>query len=714
MTKGSNDPRSVIPEAMPAVGSFDWREYLLALKQRLWLIVLCTIAGVATATYQVNKAVPIYASRSVLMFEPQEDRILNNIQSVRSDTIVDAASFTTMLETLTSRTMMERVVTRLKLDRDSVFMPKPEGREANTLDAASAVLRNCVRASRRGETRLIDIVVEHSDPETAKKIADAFATDFIRFRFEVKSASNQLANQFLLEEVNRLKEKINRAEVSLHDFREKKGLISLDKSQDVVVSRFMELNNQLNQARDRRLQLEADMAGALRAGNNSEELLKLPSIAQHPSVASLMTGIEEKQAEISALSQRYKPKHPKYAAAVAQLESMKGRLPEAALAAASVMHAALQSAKETEERVANEAKGQEKDTYSLGKMQVEYDSIKRDIETDKTLFNSVLARLKETDITKSLDQSMIKVVEPAVASYVPVRPDKQKMLAQWSLGGLALGLMLAIGLHLMDSSFKTVDDAERALQLPVLSAVTVRKTTARKNPIPDLETIHQKHSPVSESFRTLRSSLILLGNADRRHIIMFTSAVPAEGKTFCAANYAVTLANQGLKTVLIDCDLRKPSIAEIFIDKAPHLGVADQLAGQCELDEVVRSTPVPNLDVIPAGSPSPNPSELLSGQSFLTLLTELRQHYEKIVIDSAPVLAVSDPLVIAPHVDTICLVVRSHKTSRHSAIRACAAIAKTGKMPSGLVLNRLPIAAAGYYYYYGSRYGQKKVYGAPG
>jgi capsular exopolysaccharide synthesis family protein len=431
-------------------------------------------------------------------------------------------------------------------------------------------------------------------------------------------------------------------------------------------------------------------------------------------VASLLTSIDEKQSEISALAQRYKPKHPKYAAAMAQLESMKGRLPEAALTAASVMNAALQSAKETEERVANEAKGQEKDTYSLGKMQVEYDSIKRDIETDKTLFNSVLARLKETDITKSLDQSMIKVVEPAVASYVPVRPDKQKMLAQWSLGGLALGLMLTIGLHLMDSSFKTVDDAERALQLPVLSAVTVRKTTAKKNPIPDLETIHQKHSPVSESFRTLRSALILLGNADRRHIIMFTSAVPAEGKTFCAANFAVTMANQGLKTVLIDCDLRKPSIAEIFIDKAHHLGVADQLAGQCELDEVVRSTPVPNLDVIPAGSPSPNPSELLSGQSFVKLLTELRNRYEKIVIDSAPVLAVSDPLVIAPHVDTICLVVRSHKTSRHSAIRACAAIAKTGRMPSGIVLNRLPISAAGYYYYYGSRYGQKKVYGAPG
>lgn len=712
MTKGSNNSDGTSNDPLSTAGSFDWREYLLALKQRLWLIILCAIAGVGTAAYQVSKAVPVYASRSVLMLEPQEDRVLN-IQAVKSDTVTDVASFTTMLETLTSRTMMERVAERMKLDRDFVFMPKPRGREANDMGAVSGALRGCIRATRRGDTRLIDIVAEHTDPETAKRIADELATDFIRFRFEMKSTSNQLANQFLLEEVNRLKDKINRAEVALHEFREKKGLISLDKSQDVVVSRFMDLNTQLNQARDKRLQLEADMAGSLRAGNKPEELLKLPSIAQHPVVAGLIASIDEKQAEITALSQRYKPKHPKYATATVQLENLKGRLPEAALAAAAVMSTAFQSAKETEARVATEARDQEKDTYSLGKMQVEYDSIKRDIETDKTLFNGVLARLKETDLTKSLDQSMIKVVEGAVASYVPVRPDKQKMLAQWSLGGLALGLMLALGLHLMDSSFKTVEDVERALQLPVLSAVTVRKTTAKKNATPDLETIHQRHSPVSESFRTLRSSLILLGNSDQRRVIMFTSAVPAEGKTFCAANYAVTLANQGLKTVLVDCDLRKPSIAEIFIDKAPHYGVADLLAGQRELDEVVRPTTVPNLDVLPAGSPSPNPSELLSGLSFEALLSELRQQYDKIVVDSAPVLAVSDPLIIAPHADTICLVVRSHKTSRHSAMRACAAIAKSGKVPSGLVLNRLPISAAGYYYYYGSRYGQRKVYGAP-
>ena len=378
------------------------------------------------------------------------------------------------------------------------------------------------------------------------------------------------------------------------------------------------------------------------------------------------------------------------------------------------MSTAFQSAKETEARVANEARGQEKDTYSLGKMQVEYDSIKRDIETDKTLFNGVLARLKETDLTKSLDQSMIKVVEGAVASYVPVRPDKQKMLAQWSLGGLALGLMLALGLHLMDSSFKTVEDVERALQLPVLSAVTVRKTTAKKNATPDLETIHQRHSPVSESFRTLRSSLILLGNSDQRRDHHVYQRRPGRRQNFLRRELRRHPRESGAED--------RPG--RLRPSQARHRGNLHRqgatLRGCRSAGRAARAgrggpsrPPWPTLMCSPRVRQPPTHRRLLSGQSFVELLSDLRKRYDRIVVDSAPVLAVSDPLIIAPHADTICLVVRSHKTSRHSAIRACAAIAKSGKIPSGLVLNRLPISAAGYYYYYGSRYGQKKVYGAP-
>jgi capsular exopolysaccharide synthesis family protein len=712
MSDKPNPPASRSAEPLETSSAINWGDYLYALRDKFWLIILCTIAGVGTAVYQVNKAVPIYASRAVLQMEPEE-RILN-IQSVRSDSLDDGPSFKTMVETLTSRTMMERVATRLKLDRDYVFMAKPEGREFNTIEAVAGALRGCIRVARRGDTRLIDITAEHTDAETAKRLADEVAAELIRFRFEVRNTSNQMANQFLLEEANRLREKLNRTEIALQEFREKRGMISLEKDQDIVISRFKELNTSLNQARDRRMQLEMDMAGASKLADRPDELIKLQSVAQQPAMAALLGSISEKESELTALARRYRAKHPKYINLVNEISQLKLRQPEVAKQIAATLQSAYEAARQTEERLAKEVRDKEGDTYSLGKVQVEYDAMKRENATDSALFDGVLKRLKETDLSKGLEQSTIKVVETAVASYVPVRPDKQKMLAQWSLGGLALGVMLAIGLYMMDSSIKTVDDAERTLQLPVLAAVTVRKTTAKKNPTPDLETVHHRHSPVSESFRTLRSSLILLGKADTKKTFMFTSAVPAEGKTFCASNFAVTLAQQGLRTVIIDCDLRKPTLGEIFVDNTKgRPGVADVLAGLSNLDDTIVHTAVPNLDVLPSGARSPNPSELLSGESFAAMLKLLCTRYDRVVIDTAPVLAVSDPLVIAPQVDVLCLVVRAHKTARHSALRACQALAKTGKLPSGLVLNRLPLSSAGYYYYYSGTYGNKRVYGSP-
>ena len=176
------------PVIRPRRGSFDWREYLLALKQRLWLIILCAMAGVGDGRLSGQQG------RAYLRIEIGSDARAaggshpEHPVREKSDTVTDGASFTTMLETLTSRTMMERVAERLKLDRDFVFMPKPKGREANDMGAVTGALRGCIRAARRGDTRLIDIVAEHTDPETAKRIADELATDFIRFRFEMKSA----------------------------------------------------------------------------------------------------------------------------------------------------------------------------------------------------------------------------------------------------------------------------------------------------------------------------------------------------------------------------------------------------------------------------------------------------------------------------------------------------------------------------------------------
>ncbi len=698
------------PQRDPAstVDPLDWRRYYLALRDRFWLVVLFTLLGAGLAVYEVNKAIPIYASRAVLMIVPEQENILH-IESVRSESLRDEESLNTMLITMTSRTMLERVAKRLDLEHDFVFMPKPAGQEANSFGSVVGSLSECIRASKRGRTLLIDVVAEHTDPETARKLADGLVTEFLRFRFEVQNSSTQLANQFLLEEVNRLKDKLHRSETDLQNFRVQNDMVALEKSIAATDAR----QSELNKIRGVRSQLEADIDRATQLkSSDPKELLRLPSIANDPSIVAIQQSIAAKKAELAALAQRYKPKHPKYQALAAQIPSLENGLPEAVAKATVSMKDTYATSKLTEEQILKASVQQEKSTYNLEELQGKYNVLRREVDTDLALYNSVLARLKETDLTKSLDKTDVKIVEAALATYTPVRPDKQKILAKWSVGGVGLGLVLALGLYFLDNSIKTVNDVERQLQVPVLSAVTIRKTSAKKSSQPDLETVHSKNSPISESFRTLRSALILIGNADERKIFLFASALPEEGKTFCASNFAVTLAHQGLSTVVIDCDLRKPSLTEIFGGSGNLPGVTDVLAGQKSINEVVQPTGIDNLDVIYGGSRSPNPSELLSGKTFPMMLADLTKTYDRVVIDTAPVLAVSDTLVITPHAQTVCMVIRAHKTSSNAAQRACEALKKSGKTPDGVVLNRLPMSEAGYYYYYSGRYyGQKRVYG---
>ena len=366
-----------------------------------------------------------------------------------------------------------------------------------------------------------------------------------------------------------------------------------------------------------------------------------------------------------------------------------------------------------------EFRSQELRTYDLGRLQVDYDKLKREIDADQVIYEQVLTRLKQTDLTKGLEEIQnvpLKVIEPATASYAPVRPDKKKTMWTGILGGLGLGFCFVIGLYMIDNSVRTVNDVETLLDLPVLSAISTRKKLpAEWQTLPSLDTFHHQHGPISESFRTLRSAMILLGRDTDRKVILVTSAVPGEGKSFTACNFAVTLAQAGLSTVLVDLDLRRPTVAKVFFDVAPKVGATDVLAGQAALGTAVQSTSVPNLSVLATGSRAPNPSELLSTEALPTLISRLAKEYDRVVIDSPPVIAVSDPLLISPYVDTILQVVRSLSTPKNVVQRACAALAKSSSNGvSGIVLNQLPTRTRSYYYYYYSGYyGEKGVYGAP-
>ena len=279
------------------------------------------------------------------------------------------------------------------------------------------------------------------------------------------------------------------------------------------------------------------------------------------------------------------------------------------------------------------------------------------------------------------------------------------------------GIFIVIGLSALDRSVKTVDQAEETMGLAVLSAIPEIKDIKKYSSV--LIAAENAKSAGAEAFRSLRTSLRMLGREEDRRTFLFTSALPEEGKTFCAANYGLCLAQQGWRVLLIDGDLRRPAVERAIVGKESHgPGVTDYLTGQKKLDEIIRPSNRENFFYISAGTTAPNPAELLAQRNFDLLMDEALLSFDRVIVDSAPIHAVSDTLVMLNRIQTICLVIRACKTPAKSSVRAIQMLQKAHALPAGIVLNRLPRrrGPAGYYdpyydYSYQGRYSEKGVYG---
>jgi capsular exopolysaccharide synthesis family protein len=344
------------------------------------------------------------------------------------------------------------------------------------------------------------------------------------------------------------------------------------------------------------------------------------------------------------------------------------------------------------------------------------------VETDRALYEAVIARMKETGLTAKLEQIPYTLVEEPLIPSRATKPDRKKFIAiafAFSLLASIGGVLLLDGLN---TSFRTVDDAENSLHLPALTGVPNHKpiqvkkanrTGTQRDQYP-IASIEAPASTLAEAYRTLRVSLSMLGPETERRVLLFVSAIPGEGKTYTSLNTAACLAQQGLKTLLIDADLRRPSLHKALLDsKDSPAGLTDFFSGNSPLEKTFQPTTIANLFLIPAGRRAPNPAELLASANLTGLFEELLKTFDRVIIDTAPVNAVSDTLIIAPHAHKTILVIQSGKTPRKAVLRSVHLLRKAGAKFAGFALNRLPTGrtASYYYYYYGDKYEKDSVYG---
>jgi polysaccharide biosynthesis transport protein len=562
----------------------------------------------------------------------------------------------------------------------------------------------------RPGTRLIDVTAEDANPVVAQKLSRLLVEEFTGSTTESRAQVSRTAHEFLRQEADRLQAALARSEEALQHYKEQNRAVSLEEKQNIIVERLRELSARVTAAKSERLKLEADRTQLQNlVGEPPERLLSLPSVASAAEVIEVRRKISAKEAELGTLGLRYLAAHPKYIEAKSNLLELKTNLEEAVRKAADLVGTQLEAAQTTEAKLEEALRGQESMALELSGTAIPYNTLAREVEANRGLYESLLARLKESDVAQGVSPYAVRIVAPALVPDRPVKPNKRLILMLALCGGCALSGSWVLGLYALDNSVRTVDHAERAFGRPSLGAIPLqRKTRLRDTPH---ILANKPNSAVAEAFCSLRTTLLFANKAGAPTTTLFASAIPAEGKTFCAINYAVALAQQGFRTLLIDADLRLPNIARAFYGGEQSRGFTDLLAGRCVASDVIFSTEIENLLVLPAGPAAPRPADIVSKADIAGILRAAREGFDRVVIDTAPVHAVSETVCFAPHADAICFVVRAGRTPATVVARALQKLRQSGARVAGIVLNGLPLKGGYYYHYQAPGYGRDEVYG---
>jgi succinoglycan biosynthesis transport protein ExoP len=693
--------------------AFDLQTIYHAVLEKLWLIAIFVVVALLLAAAYLHRAPNLYSSTATLMVEQGDEKVVN-IQKVQQEDLRGLEVLRTIEQVLKSRALLERVAIANNLDKDPRFVPQGV---VLTPAQVAGILDQMIDVRLRRFTRLIDVTAVHTDPQIAATVANSLIKEYMKQNLEQYSASSQVANEFLLEEARRLKKKLEQSELALHAYREKTKTVSLEQRQDIVNPKLKELSVRLTEANSKRLDWEAKLAQVKELGTNVEALLVLPVVAADPTIVNIQASIVHAESDFANLRQRYKEKHPKYIQAASQIEEWKNSLSDAVKKIGQTVQSSYESAVVAEKELEKAVREQEAIALDLNSKLIDYNVLSREVESDKMFYDSVNQRLKETSLTKELPSNVIRPVQDAAVATAPFSPNKRKVMLMGGLAGLLFGIFLVIGLNALDRSIKTVDQAEETLGLAVLSAIPEIKEIKKEGH--SLVVAEDARSAGAEAFRSLRTSLRMLGREEDRRTFLFTSALPAEGKTFCAANYGLCLAQQGLRVLLIDGDLRRPAVENVLLGKKTgKAGVTDYLTGQKPLAEIIQNCGHENFSFISAGTTAPNPAELLAQRNFDSLIDEALLTFDRVIVDSAPVHAVSDTLVMLNRIQTVCLVARACKTPARSSLRAIQMLQKANALPAGVILNRLPRRRGPtgsydpyYDYSYKGQYADKGVYG---
>src|SRR6266576_3921457 len=695
--------------------------YVLILRKHLWLIVSFMLTGVTIVAIANFRMQPVYVATARIEIDRENANLLPFQGADPYDYTVDFDNYIeTQAKILTSETLALQTI------RNGGLSDRPEfsGPGGPSEAVASGSLTNQIRPQELGQflgslsvkrvpnSRLMDVSFESTDPRLAARIANAHISTYVEQNYRSKYESTTQASNWLADQLSELKVKVQKSEDARIAYERQNQIWTLDDKQNITTQRLSDINKQLTDAQSERMKKESLYQFA-KSGN----LDAVPQIQSNLALTELFKKRSEVSSEYTDAQNQYGPNFPKVQRLQAQLKDYDQSIEKEKKNILDVLESDYREARQRESILTQALDQQKTETNHMAEKLVEYNILKREAEANKTLYEGLMTKLKETAISQGLRSSNIRVVDPAMIPSTPARPAKGRNMALAFLVGLVGGIGLALLREYLDNTVKTPDDIETLARLPSLAVVPqftgsnghARKRGLLQGPAANghemrtqLAAQHLPKSQMSESFRALRTS-ILLSLADHPpQVILVTSALPREGKTTAAANLAVTLAQLGDSTVIVDADLRKPGIGRLLnLGGGKYAGLSSYLAGVSSLDLVCVPHPtIPNLVAIPTGPIPPNPADLLSSDKLADGIAELRTKFKFIVIDSPPVMAATDAVILSVQADGVLLVVRSGETPKAAFTRTRDLLNSVKCRILGVVLNAVDSSAPDYYYSY--------------
>jgi polysaccharide biosynthesis transport protein len=673
-------------EAQPAESTANLRHYIHVVLERRWLAISAFLVVLVLTAIYLARAKPTYMASARMQINRESDNPLNEKGTVESRYEMDYLQ--TQYKNLQSRTLLGMVINTLKLTNDA--------RYSKAIDPI-AKLSADVTISPVRLSRLVDIKVEHNSPARASMIANTIGQLFISNNIAQKRLSSSEALGWLTAQESSMRDKVDDADTKLQEYRQTKNEVSLEDTDNLIRQSLFTAKAELNRAHMEALQADETIAEIDRILAAGAAIESIPQIRDSLVIQRLQQELGLREANLAALLTRYRHKHPSVIQANGEIVTMKQKIKDEAKFALDALRNNAGFLKKREEALIANVEQETAKQQTLNALRIEYDALKRESENAKTIYSNVLLRRNETELLSRLAANNIVLVDPAPVPTSPVKPKVILTILFGIFGGVLAGVGLAFFVNYLDDSIKSQEDIENTLGLAFLGYVPNIKTNSVVER--DLQAHSHPQSNAAEGFRTIRATLSLTHKPEKLRLVSVTSTIPSEGKSLVASNLAIVSAQTGLRTLLVDADLRRPSVHKAFQLHSPT-GLSAYLTGETsDLEDITHHSEVPNLDVICCGAIPASPSELIGSARMTEFLETVKGKYDRVVLDCPPISAVSDPLVISAKTDGIVFVAKFNKIRREHARRSVQRIQSAGIHIMGVVINDIDFEGKDSYYY---------------